>query len=251
MGDGQSIASSTRPTILLVEDDPAIERALRGPVEDWGYRLIWAPTGAEARLLIGEARPDLIILDLVLPDGDGLLLTSSLSRATTAPILICSARNRQVDRVLGLKMGASDFVGKPFDLDELEARIGALMRRVFAKARRAASGSAEIRVGDLVITPRHASVKIVDQPVQLTPIEYRLLTVLASEPESVFDRQSLTKRVWGYNGLSCDHLVDVHFGRLRAKLRSIDATPNYLVTVRGRGYRLVGDARAGQAGTSP
>ncbi|MBV9897177.1 MAG: response regulator transcription factor [Chloroflexi bacterium] len=244
MRDGESANSSPRPTLLLVEDDPAIERTLRRPIEEWGYHLVWASTVAEARALIAEAQPDLIILDLVLPDGDGLLLTSSLSKLTNTPILICSARNRQVDRVLGLKMGASDFVGKPFDLDELEARIEAVMRRAPSTARRPVSNTNEIRVGDLVITPRHASVRIVDQPVHLTPIEYRLLTVLASEPESIFDRQSLTKRVWGYDDLSCDHLVDVHVGRLRAKLRSVNATPKYLVTVRGRGFRLLGETKS-------
>jgi DNA-binding response OmpR family regulator len=242
MRDGESTTTRSRPTVLLVEDDPAIERALRRPIDDWGYNLIWAASAAEARVLVENVQPDLIILDLVLPDGDGLLLTSSLTKATSAPILICSARNRQVDRVLGLKMGASDFVGKPFDLDELEARIEAIMRRASSSAQRAGAGSTEIRVGDMVITPRHASVRIIDQPVHLTPIEYRLLTVLASEPESVFDRQSLTKRVWGYDDFSCHHLVDVHIGRLRAKLRSVEADPKYLITVRGRGYRLLGDA---------
>jgi DNA-binding response OmpR family regulator len=239
MQDGETAKTTPSPTVLLVEDDPAIERTLRRPIEEWGYRLVWAQTVADARLLVAQVQPDLIILDLVLPDGDGLLLTSTLSKATDAPILICSGRNRQVDRVLGLKMGASDFVGKPFDLDELEARIEAVMRRRFS-ARRAASDATEIRLGDLVITPRRASVRIDDQVVHLTPIEYRLLTVLASEPESVFDRQSLSKRVWGYDDLSCFHLVDVHIGRLRAKLRSVDAHPKYVVTVRGKGFRLLG-----------
>src|SRR6185312_3502752 len=112
--------------------------------------------------------------------------------------------------VLGLKMGAADFIAKPFDLDELEARIEALMRRVRRSWQRPGAEPAEIRVGDITITPRRASVRIGRQQVHLTPTEYRLLTALADDPVSVVDRQSLSKRVWGYDDSGCDHLVDVH-----------------------------------------
>jgi DNA-binding response OmpR family regulator len=222
-------------TILVVEDDPDIELTLRKALGDLGYRVGSAASGAEARSAVTALRPDLIILDLMLPDADGLLLTTTLRAATDAPILICSARDTLVDRVIGLKLGAADFVAKPFDLDELEARIQALLRRV---SRRRKTPSSEIRVGELVIAPRQARVSITNQPVHLTPTEYRLLSILASAPDQTFDRRSLTERVWGYRGESCDHLVDVHMGRLRAKLRSARCNASYLVTVRGRGFRL-------------
>jgi DNA-binding response OmpR family regulator len=178
-------------------------------------------------------------MDLVLPDADGLLLTASFREATTAPILICSGRDRQVDRVLGLKLGATDFVGKPFDLDELEARIEAILRRTNRARQAQAAANAEIRVGDIVIAPRRATVTVIDQQLHLTPTEYRLLTTLATRPDAVFDRRSLSQRVWGYSDPSCDHLVDVHVGRLRAKLRSVRTSRPYLVTVRKRGFRLL------------
>jgi DNA-binding response OmpR family regulator len=232
-----------RETVLLVDDDPAIERTMRKPLDEWGYELLWASCAAEARSLARQSDPDLIILDLMLPDGDGLLLTPSLQKATGAAVLICSARDRQVDRVLSLKLGAADFIAKPFDLDELEARIKVLMRRVRGNPPRHGPEADQIRVGDITITPRRASVRIGDQQIHLTPTEYRLLTVLASDPESVFDRRSLSKRVWGYDDLTAKHLVDVHIGRLRAKLNSVPTEKPYLVTVRGRGFRLVGQGQ--------
>jgi DNA-binding response OmpR family regulator len=222
-------------TILVVEDDPAMELTLRRALGGQGYRVGSAASGAEARAAIAALRPDLIILDLMLPDADGLLLTTTLRTLTDAPILICSARNTLVDRVIGLKLGAADFVAKPFDLDELEARIQALLRRA---TRQRHPTTTEIRIGDLVIAPRQARVSITNRALHLTPTEYRLLSILASAPDKTFDRQSLTERVWGYRGESCDHLVDVHMGRLRAKLRSAQSNASYLVTVRGRGFRL-------------
>jgi two-component system OmpR family response regulator len=227
-------------TIMLIEDDPAIELTLRRALTERGYRIISAATGAEARAWLLEVQPDLIILDLVLPDADGLVLSTTLQTSTRAPILICSARNTQVDRVLGLKLGAADFVAKPFDLDELEARIYAILRRAARSAQATAAAPSEIRIRDLVIAPSRGTVTMTNHPLHLTPTEYRLLSALATEPEAVFDRRSLTKQVWGIHDSSCDHMVDVHVGRLRAKLRSVQTDVPYVVTVRGRGFRLLG-----------
>src|SRR3981081_1282208 len=121
-------------TILLVEDDPDTARSLTRALESSGYRVTAVDTGAEARSIIEHVRPDLILLDLMLPDTDGLVLTTALKTLTNAPIIICSARHEQVDRVLGLKLGADDFIAKPFELDELEARIEAVLRRATAGA---------------------------------------------------------------------------------------------------------------------
>src|SRR3954453_8081901 len=165
---------------MLVEDDVATERTISRALETCGYRVVVAGTGAEARALLQEVQPDLIILDLMLPDTDGLILTTSFKALTDSAILICSARQEQVDRVLGLKLGAADFVAKPFDLDELEARIEAILRRVARGREAPAPPSDQIQVGELIVAHARGSVTLGGQPVHLTPTEYRLLVALAS-----------------------------------------------------------------------
>jgi DNA-binding response OmpR family regulator len=222
-------------TILVIEDDPEVARTLITVLSGCGYQTLHAASSAEAAALMAEAQPDLIILDLVLPDRDGLLMTPTLCGATSAPILICSARNTQADRVLSLKLGAADFIAKPFDVDELLARVEALLRRSPRASRLA---DQEIHVGDLVISPKRGSVTLAGQPARLTPTEFRLLVVLARDPSTTFSRALLAERVWGYHDASCDHTVDVHLGRLRSKLRAIHPEAAYIVTVRGQGFRL-------------
>src|SRR5438067_3062962 len=171
--------------ILLVEDDPDIARSLSKALESSGYRVTAVDTGAEARSIIEHVRPDLILLDLMLPDTDGLVLTTALKTLTTAPIIICSARQEQVDRVLGLKLGADDFIAKPFDLDELEARIEAVLRRTSRVRDVPTAPADQIRVDDLVISQSRGTVVLAGHSVQLTPTEYRLLVALASRPDEV------------------------------------------------------------------
>jgi DNA-binding response OmpR family regulator len=230
---------ATKATILLIEDDPLIERTLRRVLEGCAYRVLSVTSGAEARQLLQTEQPDVIVLDLVLPDADGLVLITSLQALTRAAVLICSARDSLVNRVIGLKLGAADFVGKPFDVEELEARIEALLRRT--RQQRQAQPDDEVRVGELVINPRRLQVSIAGQPLHLTPIEYRLLLTLASQPGQIFEREALISQVWGYadNAGACDHLVDVHVGRLRLKLRAAGPHAPALVTVRARGFMLV------------
>ena len=228
-------------TILVLEDDVDCERTLRSVFSDRGHTIESANDGAQALAMVAQRRPDLIILDLGLPDIDGLLLVQTLKSASGAPILICSARSAQTDRVLGLKLGADDFVAKPFDLDELEVRVGGLLRCAQKQHAYEPKEPAELHVKELTIALKRASVTIHDQRVHLTPTEFRLLTVLASKPDTVFERTALASHVWGYTDSGCNHLVDVHIGRLRSKLRSVPAESAYLVTVRGRGYRLLGE----------
>jgi two-component system response regulator MtrA len=237
-------------TILLVEDDADTARSLSKALESSGYRVTAVDTGARARSMVSKMWPDLILLDLMLPDTDGLVLTTMLKNLTTAPIIICSARDGRADRVLGLKLGADDFVGKPYDLDELQARIEAVLRRA-ARARGATpvAPSDQIRVDDLVISPSRAMVTVGGKVVHLTPTEYRLLVALASRPDEVLSREMLGQLVWGYHDLGTGHLIDVHIGRLRLKLR-MPSHRALIVTMRGRGYTiptqvtdLVDDAR--------
>jgi DNA-binding response OmpR family regulator len=224
--------------ILVVEDDPETARSLSRALETYGYRVTIAGTGSEARSLIEQVRPDLIMLDLILPDTDGLVLTSALKKATNAPIIICSGRHEQVDRVLGLKLGADDFIAKPFDLDDLEARVEAVLRRASRVREVPATPSDLIQVDELLISPSRGTVMLGGQAVHLTPTEYRLLVVLASRPDEVLSRQTLGQLVWGYQDLGTGHLIDVHIGRLRLKLRRASRSGPLIVTVRGKGYTI-------------
>lgn len=224
--------------ILLVEDDPDTARSLTRALESSGYRVTAADTGNEARAIIEHVQPNLILLDLMLPDTDGLVLTTALKQITGAPIIICSARQQQVDRVLGLKLGADDFVAKPFDLDELEARIEAVLRRA-GRARAAQAQPPDvIRINTLQIAQSRGTVTLSGQPVHLTPTEYRLLVALASRPGEVLSRETLGMTVWGYQDLGTGHLIDVHIGRLRLKLRQVSREAPVIVTVRGKGYTI-------------
>jgi DNA-binding response OmpR family regulator len=230
-------------TILLVEDDADTARSLAKALESSGYRVTAVDTGAEARSMIEHIRPDLILLDLMLPDTDGLVLTTTLKNLTSAPIIICSARQEQVDRVLGLKLGADDFVGKPYDLDELEARIEAVLRRASRAREVPVAAADQIRVDDLVISKARGTVTLGGQSVHLTPTEYRLLVALASRPDEVLSREMLGQLVWGYQDLGTGHLIDVHIGRLRLKLRRASQSTPLIVTVRGKGYTITSEGR--------
>jgi DNA-binding response OmpR family regulator len=233
-------------TILLVEDDPDTARSLSKALESSGYRVTAVDTGGEARSIIEYVRPDLILLDLMLPDTDGLVLTTALKILTKAPIIICSARQEQVDRVLGLKLGADDFVAKPFDLDELEARIEAVLRRASRVREVPTAPPDQIRVGELLISQSRGTVTLAGQAVHLTPTEYRLLVALASRPDEVLSRETLGNLVWGYQDLGTGHLIDVHIGRLRLKLRRASRSAPVIVTVRGKGYTIGSNGSGGE-----
>ena len=217
-----------------MEDDLDTARSLAKALEASGYHVTAVDTGLEARSIIEHVHPDLILLDLMLPDTDGLVLTTALKTITSAPIIICSARTEQVDRVLGLKLGADDFVAKPFDLDELEARIEAVLRRA-SRVREASNAPPDqIRVGELIVSQSRGSVTLSGQPVHLTPTEYRLLVALASRPDEVLTREAL-----GH----------VHIGRLRLKLRRVSRSAPVIVTVRGKGYTIASEGAEAAAGS--
>ena len=224
--------------ILVVEDDVATARSLTNLLGGSGYRVVIAETCNEAREMINHVQPDLILLDLMLPDTDGLVLTSVLKGLWDAPIIICSARDQQVDRVLGLKLGADDFVAKPFDVDDLEARIEAVLRRSRRAVAKLAVVPTHISVGELTIIPARATVSLAGQPIHLTPTEYRLLIALASHADEVLTREALSQIVWGYQDLGTGHLIDVHMARLRRKLWRPASSPALIVTMRGRGFLL-------------
>ena len=237
----------TRASVLVVEDDPDVARILVDGLEYADYRVWHAVDGHEAREQIGRARPDLVLLDLMLPDVDGLVLCSLLKSIADVPIVICSASSRRSDPVLGLKLGADDFVRKPFELDDLLARIEAILRR----APKRGSGSPlpppramELRVGELTVEPARRRALLGDEALALTPTEFRLLTVLAAHAETVLTRDQLAQEVWGYADASNGRTIDVHIRRLRVKLAQAHVPAPAIVSARGMGYRLTADHAA-------
>jgi DNA-binding response OmpR family regulator len=228
----------------MVEDDPATARVVADSLEDAEYRVEHAVSGNDARGKVERLRPDLILLDLMLPDVDGLVLCTTLKSLTDAPIVVCSASSRRADPVLALKLGADDFIRKPFEMDDLLARVEAVLRRappasthsnVSATSPRQ---SPELRVGQLVVEPARRRARLGGAQLTLTPTEFRLLAVLAAAAEQVCSREQLAQEVWGLADLSHGRTIDVHIRRLRLKL-SRGARPGpSIASVRGTGYRL-------------
>jgi DNA-binding response OmpR family regulator len=258
------LASTAQQTIFLVDDDPSISGLISEILEGEGYVVRTVGTAAEAEATIEELQPDLVILDIMLPDADGLMLCTRLLAQWPAPIIMLSGSRRESDRILSLRLGADDFIAKPFDTFELVARVQAVLRRAprevgipptsplapaaawssrretptYHAPRPAGDAEAPVHIGELTIDPRRRTVTISGQPVHLTPTENRLLAALASEPERVFSRDELAGVLWGYDSLGESRAVDVHIRRLRAKLEPFGAAAPPIVTVRGFGYKL-------------
>ena len=241
-----------RATILLVEDDAAIAHLLTDVLDSAGYHVREAPTGAAARALVEQVRPQLIILDLVLPDEDGLVLCSVLKNMANVPVLICSGTQRRRDAFLSLKLGADDFIAKPFDIYDLLARVEVLLRRAAQQhATEVTVQQGPIRIGDLLIDHSLHQVTLSDAMLQLTPTEYRLLTVLAARPGQVVPRDALAKLVWGDPDTGTSRTIDVHIGRLRVKLSQAGPSAPQIVSVRGFGYKIVTSTPGAAPANSP
>jgi DNA-binding response OmpR family regulator len=245
-GDPGSDAPLNRPAILLVEDDAAIAFMMTDVLESAGYQVREAATGAAARAQVEQHKPDLIILDLVLPDEDGLVLCSVLKNMAGVPVLICSGTQRRRDAFLSLKLGADDFIAKPFDVYDLLARVEVLLRRAAQlQGGDTSAARAPIRIGDLSIDHALHQVTLSETVLQLTPTEYRLLTVLAARPDQVVPRDALAKLVWGDPDTGTSRTIDVHIGRLRVKLSQAGRTAPQIISVRGFGYKIVNAATSG------
>jgi two-component system response regulator MtrA len=225
---------------MLVEDDAAVAQTLTDALEASGYRVWLAETGADAKTLVEQTRPDLVLLDLMLPDIDGLVLCSGLKSIADVPIIICSATPQKRDAILGLKLGADDFISKPFDIYELEARVEAVLRRSMhpRPAAPAPSPPDHIRVGELIIDRSRRRVTLGGEAIQLTPTEYRLVSALASRPDEILSRDELATLVWGYQDASSGRTIDVHIRRLRVKLNNGPVPAPPIVAVRGFGYKM-------------
>lgn len=225
-------------TVLLVEDDPRVRRVLRLALEDEGYAVAEAADGAAGLHALSAEPPDVVLLDLMLPDTDGFAVCRSIRRVSDVPVIMVTARVDSHDVVAGLEAGADDYVTKPLVAKELAARIRALLRRSHLAAAED-SGPRRIVLGDLVIGVDEGEVTRDGEPLPLTRTEFRLLVELAQQHGRVCSREHLLDRVWGYGYFGDSRIVDVHIGRLRSKIERDPANPQHVITARGLGYRLV------------
>ncbi len=232
MSDTGPVAHS----LLLVDDEPRIRRVLRLALEDEGYEVAEAANGLDALAALRRQPPDVVLLDIMLPDRDGFTVCREIRRTSDVPVIMVTARTDSHDVVAGLEAGADDYVTKPLVAKELSARIRALLRRVEpANARQ----PDVLVVGDLTIDVPGAEVTRGDTVLPLTRTEFKLLAELAGAEGRVLSREQLLSKVWGYGYFGDSRIVDVHIRRLRLKIEHDPASPKHLVTARGLGYRLV------------
>ncbi len=225
----------TKSKILIVDDDRKIVDLVRLYLERDGYRVFVAYDGLRALELARQKRPDLIVLDLLLPEVDGLDVCRILQNESSVPIIMLTAKTTEADKLIGLELGADDYVTKPFSPRELVARVRAVLRRVGEEA---PQGPPEMRFADLVINRRRHEVRVRGELVDLTPTEFRLLEVLAAEPGRAFTRLELLDRVFGYDFEGFERTVDVHVKNLRKKIELAPKQPVYVKTVYGVGYKF-------------
>lgn len=227
------------PVIVLIEDEPEIRRFLRATLTGQGYRLFEADTGAAGLIEAASRQPEVIVVDLGLPDMDGLAVIRRLREWTEAPIIVLSARGRERDKVTALDAGADDYVSKPFSAGELLARIRVALRHVAGASHEDAD--ATFTVGGITVDLLRRHVHVDGVEVRLTPIEYKLLTTLIRHAGKVVTHQQLLRDVWGPSHTDQPHYVRVYMGHLRHKLEAEPARPRYLTTEPGVGYRLAAD----------
>jgi DNA-binding response OmpR family regulator len=226
---------STARTILVVDDEATLVATIKYNLEREGYTVATAGDGESALAAARELRPDLILLDLMMPRLNGLEVTRILRRETAVPILILTARESETDRVVGLEIGADDYVTKPFSMRELLARVHALLRR---SAQSVPDEGSELRSGNLHIDLRRREVARNGHAIALKPRELDLLAFLIRHRGRAFTREQLLSSVWGYDFAGDSRTVDVHIRWLREKIEEEPARPSRLVTVRGVGYRF-------------
>ncbi len=228
--------------VMIVEDDRDIGTLVANVLAEESYQTHVVTDSRQALEEFERFRPDLVTLDVMMPSLDGISLCLELRRNSDVPILFLSAKGDPPDRVVGLRVGADDYMGKPFDNDELVARVEALLRR--SQMSHETTGGKQLRFGRFVIDLGSVQAVAGDHQVQLTPTEFKLLRTLAGEPGRVFTRDDLLTGVWGYEPGSDTRLVDVHVGRLRKKLEDAGVREIAIETARGFGYRLVDATRA-------
>jgi two-component system OmpR family response regulator len=226
--------------ILIVEDDINLLATLKYNLAKEGYEVITAVDGAGALETARREKPALIILDVMLPKLSGFEVCRILRKETNVPILMLTAKVEEVDKIVGLEIGADDYMTKPFSMRELLARIRAMLRRAEMGKLGPAGESEPLKIGDLVIDSARHRASLRGKALELSPKEFDLLTFLAENKGFVFSREQLLEKVWGYDYAGETRTVDVHIRWLRQKIESDPAKPNRLITVRGKGYKLAG-----------
>lgn len=235
--DALSPQTARAPRVLVVDDERPIVELVRGYLVREGMEVLIAHDGRAALEAVRHAAPDVVVLDLMLPGLDGLEVCRQLRAFSDAYVIMLTARSEEVDRVVGLSVGADDYLVKPFSPRELVARIRAMLRR----PRTTPATASVFHLHGMVVDESRRTVTVDDRPVGLTPTEFRLLLALVREPALVLTRQRLLEEVWGSGFFGDDHLLDVHIGKLRRKLGDDAARPRFLETVRGVGFRLAGE----------
>ena len=229
--------SERSPRILLVDDETAIQTLLSYPLQKDGYEVVRAGDGREALARFREQPFDLVVLDVMMPRLDGLEVCRRLRSQSSVPIIMLTAKAEEVDKVLGLELGADDYITKPFSVREFRSRVKAVLRRA-ALAQPDEGFEEPIQQGDLRIDFERRQVEVRDEPVRLTYVEFEVLAALARNPGRVFSRTMLLERVWGDSSYRDPRTIDVHIRHLREKLEREPKHPELILTVRGVGYRF-------------
>jgi len=229
---------SFEATIMLVDDEESIQKLLTYPLQREGYRVVQARDGEEALRRFSEQPVDLVVLDVMLPRLDGLEVCRRLRTESAVPIIMLTARDDEVDKVLGLELGADDYITKPFSIREFRSRIRAVLRRATLVAEQREQTEGAIVTDGLAIDPAKRAVAVDGAPVQLTYVEFEVLHTLALHPGRVYTRQSLLEAVWGDSAYREPRTIDVHIRHLREKIESDPREPAFIFTVRGVGYRF-------------
>ncbi|WP_312496935.1 response regulator transcription factor [Pseudomonas cremoris] len=225
--------------VLVVEDDAHIADLICLHLRDEHFEVVHSADGSEGLRLLEQGGWDALILDLMLPGVDGLeICRHARAMARYTPIIITSARSSEMHRILGLELGADDYLAKPFSMPELVARVKALLRRVDAMARNLKMDAGSLELGQLFINPLTRDATLQGQRLDLTPREFDLLYFFARQPGKVFSRMDLLNAVWGYSHEGYEHTVNTHINRLRAKVEDDPANPARILTVWGRGYKF-------------
>jgi DNA-binding response OmpR family regulator len=233
-------------TILVVEDEPALRDTLSYNLKKDGFTVEAAGDGRSALESARKLKPDLIILDIMLPELDGLEVARILRREMTTPILMLTARDDEIDRVVGLEVGADDYLTKPFSMRELMARVKAQLRRTrllqeeLGKKDTDQNKQAKLTFGELVVNLTRREVTLRGEPIQLKPQEYELLAFFAQHKGQMLSREFILERVWGWDFIGDSRTVDVHVRWLRQKIEQDASDPKRIITVRGGGYRFEG-----------
>jgi two-component system, OmpR family, response regulator len=224
-------------TILLVDDEDSVQKLLTYPLERDGFRVVSARDGEEALQRFAAEPVDLVVLDIMLPKLDGLEVCKRLRAESSVPIIMLTARDDEFDTVLGLELGADDYITKPFSIREFRSRVRALMRRA-GTAHRARETGEVLESGPLRIDPDRRTAELDGKAIDLTYVEFELLRTLAASPGRVFSRRALLEAVWGDAAYREPRTIDVHVRHLREKLERDPSDPDLILTVRGAGYRF-------------